>query len=77
MRVSHYMQIILNYFSQKRIWHFMEIVSIGEISNLYFQGKNKKKNIANLSSAELAQRVLNWHTCPEVQFHGYSHFMEN
>ena len=42
------------FFPENRIWHFMQIVSIGEI---LFSGKNKN-DIFNLSSAELAQRVV-------------------
>ena len=49
------------FFSENSIWHFMQIVSIGdslhEMSS-YFSGRSKK-NVINLSSAKLAQRVIN------------------
>ena len=47
---------------ENRIWHFMQIVSKGIETicmkcQILFSGENKQ-NITNLSSAELAQRVV-------------------
>ena len=48
-------------FSENMIWHFIQIVSIGdnlyEMTNLVSWEKKNKKNVTNLSSAKLAQRV--------------------
>ena len=55
-----HMEIVFLFFPENRIWHFMQIVSLGdnlhEISNPGFW--ENKKIIINLSSAELAKRVV-------------------
>ena len=68
------------FFFSPRIWHFMQIVSNGdnlhEMSNpiFLFSGKNQK-SIINLSSAELAERVIKvkfstlWCRCVSFYFH--------
>ena len=57
----------LLFYPENRFWHFIQIISTGfdipctgdhlfEMSNLFY-GKNKK-SVINLSSVELAQRVV-------------------
>ena len=52
---------ILEYFSyfpqEKRLWHFMQIISILHEISKPVSGKNKKNNI-NLSSAEFAHIMV-------------------
>ena len=54
-----YFEIFLLFFLENRIWHFMQIVSLGDnlhdVSNPVFLEKKKEKNIILcLSSVELA-----------------------
>ena len=52
-------EIFFLFFSENRLWHFMQIVqeTICMKCQSLFSGKNKK-NIIRLSSAEIAQRVF-------------------
>ena len=47
------MMIVFIFFPENRIWHFMQIVSIGDINP--FSGKNKKKYFTMLSVKNFTQ----------------------
>ena len=50
--------IFLIFFSENRLWHFMQMEIICMKCQSLFSERKKKNNIIKLSSAELAQRVV-------------------
>ena len=65
---------IFSFFPENRLWHYMQIVFLGdsshEMSKPHVSGKNET-DIINLSSAEFVQRLV------KDKHFGYSHYDGN